>query len=218
MKGNVIGFDPDANSGAISGHDGERYDFIPADWHSQSRPKHGDLVDFVPEGRRAAQIYLAEPEPVRPSLAEFYLSLNGRISRSQYWLHYVVPVLVVSIVLSAIAGIAAAAGSPGIAVGFNMLYFVFSLLTLWPGIVVLVKRIHDRDKPGWLVLLPAVTAVLLIITAMSGAMAGSSAAGILAGIVAVGLFGIGIWFFVEFGCLRGTIGSNRYGPDPVAAR
>ena len=26
---------------------------------------------------------------------------------------------------------------------------------------------------------------------------------------------IGIWFFVEFGCMRGTIGDNRFGPDPV---
>jgi uncharacterized membrane protein YhaH (DUF805 family) len=26
---------------------------------------------------------------------------------------------------------------------------------------------------------------------------------------------VSLWFFVEFGCLRGTIGANRYGPDPV---
>ena len=24
-----------------------------------------------------------------------------------------------------------------------------------------------------------------------------------------------IWFFVELGCLRGTVGSNDYGPDPL---
>jgi uncharacterized membrane protein YhaH (DUF805 family) len=24
-----------------------------------------------------------------------------------------------------------------------------------------------------------------------------------------------IWFLIEFGCLRGTIGANRYGPDSV---
>jgi len=26
---------------------------------------------------------------------------------------------------------------------------------------------------------------------------------------------IGIWGFVEIGCLRGTVGYNRYGPDPL---
>ena len=29
--------------------------------------------------------------------------------------------------------------------------------------------------------------------------------------------GVGIWFFIELGCLRGTIGANQYGPDPLAA-
>ena len=30
-------------------------------------------------------------------------------------------------------------------------------------------------------------------------------------------FGITVWAFVELGCLRGTVGSNRYGPDPLSA-
>jgi uncharacterized membrane protein YhaH (DUF805 family) len=29
-------------------------------------------------------------------------------------------------------------------------------------------------------------------------------------------FAITAWSFVELGCLRGTIGVNPYGPDPVA--
>ena len=28
-------------------------------------------------------------------------------------------------------------------------------------------------------------------------------------------FAVGVWAFVELGCLRGTIGPNRYGPDPL---
>ena len=27
---------------------------------------------------------------------------------------------------------------------------------------------------------------------------------------------ISIWALVELGCLRGTIGQNKYGPDPLA--
>jgi uncharacterized membrane protein YhaH (DUF805 family) len=26
---------------------------------------------------------------------------------------------------------------------------------------------------------------------------------------------LGIWGFVELGCLRGTAGPNRFGPDPL---
>jgi uncharacterized membrane protein YhaH (DUF805 family) len=49
--------------------------------------------------------------------------------------------------------------------------------------------------------------------------AGNEAASIglfvIAGILGMGFLGVGVWFFIEFGCLRGTIGANRYGPDPV---
>ena len=31
------------------------------------------------------------------------------------------------------------------------------------------------------------------------------------------IFVVALWFFVELGCLRGTVGPNRYGPDPLAA-
>jgi uncharacterized membrane protein YhaH (DUF805 family) len=29
---------------------------------------------------------------------------------------------------------------------------------------------------------------------------------------------IGLWAFVELFCLRGTIGPNRFGPDPLITR
>jgi len=57
MKGNVLGFDPEGNTGAISGHDGQRYDFVTLDWRSPGRPARGIAVDFVAEGNRATQIY-----------------------------------------------------------------------------------------------------------------------------------------------------------------
>jgi uncharacterized membrane protein len=57
MKGNVLGFDPDTNTGAISGHDGQRYDFVRLEWHGQVNPARGTVVDFVAEGGRATQIY-----------------------------------------------------------------------------------------------------------------------------------------------------------------
>jgi uncharacterized membrane protein YhaH (DUF805 family) len=31
--------------------------------------------------------------------------------------------------------------------------FGFYLVVLWPSIAILVKRMHDSNKPGWLVLL-----------------------------------------------------------------
>jgi uncharacterized membrane protein len=57
MKGNVLGFDPDTNTGAISGYDGQRYDFVRLDWHGPVGPARGAVVDFVAGGGRATEIY-----------------------------------------------------------------------------------------------------------------------------------------------------------------
>ena len=57
MKGNVLGFEPDSNTGAISGHDGRRYEFVRLEWRGPGRPLRGETVDFVADSGRATQIY-----------------------------------------------------------------------------------------------------------------------------------------------------------------
>jgi len=39
-------------------------------------------------------------------------------------------------------------------------------------------------------------------------------AGLMAAVI-LASFALTIWGFVEIGCLRGTAGSNTYGPDPL---
>jgi len=184
MKGNVIGFDPDTNTGAISGHDGVRYDFVTAEWRGHSQPGHGDVVDFQPVGNRATQIFLVEPEYVPPTLGQFLFSPYGRISRSQYWLRWVVPYLVIYMVL---LGLTLATKDSAAGAVFGVLLLIFVLVMIWPSIAVLVKRVHDRDWPWPFILLLLVPLVQF-------------------------------WPMVEIMFLRGTIGSNRFGPDPVPRR
>jgi uncharacterized membrane protein YhaH (DUF805 family) len=184
VKGNIIGFDPDTNTGAISGHDGKRYDFVTADWHGQARPRQGDVVDFQPSGDRATQLYLVDAEYVQPSLGEFYFSPHGRISRSQYWLKFVLPVIAIEVVLIGLMGISAAAGSSGVVAVFSVVLTIFALAVLWPSIAIIIKRVHDRDWPWPFILLFLVPIV-------------------------------SIWPLIEIWFLRGTIGSNRFGADPV---
>ena len=213
MKGNVIGFDAAGNAGAISGHDAKRYDFTILDWHGQERPRHGDVVDFVPQGERATQVYPTAPEYVIPTFGQFYFSLRGRISRTQYWLRFFLPVLAIGFVLNLLQAV-------GIE-GARTVSLVFNLMVLWPGIAVLVKRIHDRNKSGavvWLLYAPLLVAILVTIVAIIGAVMNSGEAGALglfAGALWALVIGVAIWFFVEFGCMRGTTGPNRFGPDPV---
>jgi len=210
MKGNVIGFDPDTNTGAISGHDGKRYDFATADWHSHRHPEHGDLVDFSPDNQRATQIYALEPEYVAPTLGHFLFSARVRMSRSQFWLKWFLPVVAIYIVLEIILVAALASGNSRTVGVIGVILLIFSLITLWPGIAIMVKRIHDRNKSGWLALAFYVPLVLYYIIIAAGGE--QNPAAILLSVV---VLGIGIWFFIEFGCMRGTVGANKYGPDPV---
>ena len=58
-----------------------------------------------------------------------------------------------------------------------------NLLIIWPGLAISVKRWHDRDKSGWWVLINLIPVI--------------------------GFF----WALIENGCLRGSVGPNRYGED-----
>ena len=233
MKGNVIGFDADTNTGAISGHDGNRYDFATLDWHGQSRPRHGDIVDFQPDGQRATQIYLLEPEYVAASFGQFYFSPYGRISRSQLWLRWVLPYTGIVVVFRVFQAIAGKASTAGIAI--SIILGIFSLVAFWPSIAVQIKRIHDRNKSGWYILIYFIPAILFGISLLiwlgavflvaidagkdaAAAIGSLGALGVITIILGVVTLCIAIWFFIEFGCLRGTIGANRFGADPVRSR
>ena len=227
MRGNVIGFDPDTNTGAISGQDGSRYDFVTQDWHGRSQPRHGDIADFQAQGGRALDIYLIEPEYVQPTIGQFYFSPFGRISRTQYWLRFAVPYFVIYFALEIAGGVTDDKSTAHTVL--SVILLVFALVGLWPSIAILVKRIHDRNRPGWMCLIlyvPAVLFFVLLIVWVANAIAEAEATGaftppplgplgisviLLAMISAI----VGLWFFVEFGCLRGTVGPNKFGADPL---
>ena len=68
---------------------------------------------------------------------------------------------------------------------------------------------------------PLLVAIVVTIIAIIGAVMNSGEAGVLgllSGALWVLVIGVAIWFFIEFGCIRGTIGPNRFGPDPVIER
>jgi len=232
VRGNVIGFDRDTNTGAISGHDGNRYDFVTQDWRGPGTPQRGDIVDFQAIERRATDIYLVEAIYKPPDIGHFYFSPRGRISRSQYWLKFVLPYFVISTVLQILAAI----GGPWSALNtaVSAVLGLFGLVVFWPSIAIMVKRMHDRNKAAWYLLAIFVPVVLFIVSLCAwlgpvvvAAAAGGdaaveppamNAAGVATVVLGIILFCVEIWFFVEFGCMRGTIGANRYGPDPVRPR
>jgi len=142
-------------------------------------------------------------------LFEFLFGASGRINRAKYWrsaLLFTLAGLMAAVILFTAAGIAAP------------LFIIAVVLVLIPwllwGFSITTERLHDRDKSAWwLVVFYLVPGVLgqLAKTAWFAGAAGP----VLHYILALASFALTIWGFVEIGCLRGTAGSNTYGPDPL---
>ena len=138
-----------------------------------------------------------------------FFKFNGRINRAKFW----IAVLVYTVINVVLAILGIVTDQSGVFQAINgMLAIVIFISSLAVG----VKRLHDRDKSGWyLVLFYIVPSVLVFAAILVGTiMEDSFMIAALLGLVA---FAIGVWAFVEMGCLRGTVGANRYGPDPLAS-
>jgi len=60
MKGSILDFSIQHNTGFISGDDNQRYSFNGADWRSERPPSRGDRVDFIVNvAGEASEVYLA---------------------------------------------------------------------------------------------------------------------------------------------------------------
>jgi uncharacterized membrane protein YhaH (DUF805 family) len=132
-------------------------------------------------------------------------SFEGRINRGKFWLA-VLAYVIISIVLALLLIVPVLGW---LLAGIGYLGMIVS------GIFVAIKRLHDRNKPGWWVAIFYVIPMIL-----SGASAymtyeAGEQTSIAMLISLIGL-AISLWAFVELGCLRGTVGPNQYGPDPIA--
>lgn len=73
-----------------------------------------------------------------------------------------------------------------------------------------IKRLHDRNKSGWWALPVILLPVLLNGAGRGGLVTASSAMTLQWVSLALAVLGI-----VELGFLRGTVGPNQFGPDPL---
>jgi len=76
------------------------------------------------------------------SLKKLYFSFNGRIARSTFWLKFGLPYLVI-IIISYIISIPTTK---------EELEEMVTFFTIYPTIVMQVKRLHDLDKSWWYLL------------------------------------------------------------------
>lgn len=129
------------------------------------------------------------------TLFKAIFSFSGRMNRAGY-LGINLGYLIVFVVLGALFQLLSPVGllddTPSanliqvdiLFVGVTLLYLTSALCYIWMVFATSVKRLHDRDKSGWWLLLSFIPII--------GA----------------------IWWLVAICCLRGTDGANRFGQDP----
>jgi uncharacterized membrane protein YhaH (DUF805 family) len=213
MIGTVSVFDPHTLTGWIADDEGNRYDFALADWHNPSRPQPGAIVDFASAGTRAIHIYLIAQGYV-PNIIGFYLLPRGRISRSQYWLKWAIPIVAITLLFRIAIVAGHKNGAFELARSLWIASVVFNFAILWPGAAVLAKRIHDRDKPGWLAAVFYAPVVLYSIAARL--FLDPAEPSLAFGAFALAMLSIFLYFVVEFGFFRGTVGQNQHGREPAS--
>lgn len=118
----------------------------------------------------------------RMEIAEILFSFKGRIPRATFWTIFL-PIVVINII--AISLIASSGDVPG---EVGAVFGLVLLVECWIMLATQVKRYHDMDISGWMVLINAIP--------------------YLGSVIAV------LWL----GCGKGTDGPNRFGEGPLISR
>ncbi len=133
---------------------------------------------------------------------------RGRINRGQFWL----AALIYVVFLFGVIGVTMAATSSLTAVfGATLAAYVPLVVS---SVAVGIKRLHDRNKSGWWLLPFFIPVVLPFVAALLETVIVPDASMTFVVFQYVSL-AITVWAVIELGCLRGTIGANRYGFDPL---
>jgi uncharacterized membrane protein YhaH (DUF805 family) len=133
------------------------------------------LVGFVFAQKPVAGSYIP--------LGKILFSFKGRITRLAYWIPCVTLSAVNFAIWFIVAGVIKEHHETTLPLLVVLLLWV--IIDCWVGLAVQVKRWHDRDKSGWMVLINLIPVVGWI------------------------------WSLVELGFLKGTSGPNQYGDDPL---
>jgi uncharacterized membrane protein YhaH (DUF805 family) len=150
---------------------------------------------------------------------------SGRINRAKWWLAFLI-----SAIIGVVASIVSGVTSYGVGAAVTLLAFIPQF---WISLAASVKRLHDLNRTGgWLVLFylgPALLVIVFFVIAGIDVLAALlsdkaldpvifARVGITGAIIGLLIFILGVWSLIWFGCLRGTVGPNQYGPDPLEGK
>lgn len=144
-----------------------------------------------------------------------YFGFDGRIGRRQWWTA-MLPLLLASMAVSFIANPMAWFSVAVAMRGPNLAETLFDLAFLIPETAITVKRFNDRNRPQWLAYAYAAIFLLFILLNHKRVILASHAPTLFELGFVSSLVAVMVIIVIDNGFLRGTIGPNRYGPDPLA--
>ena len=150
-------------------------------------------------------------------LQKILFSFEGRIGRRLYWLAMLA--LIVALLVLTFAPFLL--NNENVAVLMVALASQFLwLLSLWPMLAVGSKRLHDRNKSGWWLLVFWLLPFALFCGGFSiyffdDPRTGRSGDFATGSILIFASLPLALWGIVELGILPGTKGPNPYGADPA---
>jgi uncharacterized membrane protein YhaH (DUF805 family) len=137
------------------------------------------------------------------NLSDLLTSLEGRISRAPFWIAFLCLAL------------------PEVAAHYafgQRWSSIASLLLAYPQFAVFAKRGHDRNAPTWIPGLFFAGAVFFDLLAFLGMVGTDENPNTLFYVLGVPLGLFALVLLIDFGFRRGTVGPNRYGPDPLGGK
>jgi uncharacterized membrane protein YhaH (DUF805 family) len=152
---------------------------------------------------------------------DVFLGFSGRINRAKFWLCFVMYQLFIQVWIYLVSNV----WRQG-----HFLLTVMLVIALMPAVSIGVKRLHDRAKSGWWLLLYYLAPALLLWLGTEGpvdfmplgALLNPATFGILdkwgGGQAALVSILLNVIALVDLGFLRGTRGPNKYGNEPRVIR
>ncbi len=139
-----------------------------------------------------------------------YLTTEGRIGRQSFWIGVIV-LFIVSLVISVIAGTLFG----WLSFATRLIQFIVQLALAYPAYALMAKRFQDRAKPGMYAAVVMGINILYSLFALIGIFGAPGVPNMFGMVFGLVMAVIGIWILIELGILRGTVGDNAYGPDPL---
>jgi uncharacterized membrane protein YhaH (DUF805 family) len=150
------------------------------------------------------------------TLQKILFSFEGRIGRRTYWL--AILALIVALLVLTFAPFLLNSEEAAVVMLAVTSQFIW-LLSLWPMLALGAKRLHDRDRNGWWLLVFWVLPFVLLcggfgIVFFDDPRTGRS--GDFSTGLTLALAGVPptLWGIIELGFLPGTKGPNLYGASP----